>query len=140
MLVLLIIALSFVNLYLLFQNMSNKYDSVNNQIKILIKELDKYPKIIRGIDGISPLKGIDYFDGTKGKDGKSGVDGKNGTNGASGNNGIDGLIPELQCNTVKNRWEVRYVGDENYQVLNGTPIKCTVTDDDIRRVIQELVV
>lgn len=48
---------------------------------------------LKGKDGYTPRKGIDYFDGQHGKDGKDGANGKDGVNGKDGINGKDGYTP-----------------------------------------------
>lgn len=45
---------------------------------------------LKGKDGYTPVKGVDYFDGQDGADGKNGVDGKDG---APGKDGKDGYTP-----------------------------------------------
>jgi len=57
---------------------------------------------------------------------KNGVDGTNGKDGQDGSSGADGKTPQIQCDTIKNRWEVRYSDDENWQLLNGQSVKCTI--------------
>lgn len=76
-----------------------------------------FGKLIRGADGYTPIKGIDYFDGKDGRDGvngapgkdgytpikgidyfdglpgKDGAPGKDGSNGRDGRDGIDGYTP-----------------------------------------------
>lgn len=52
-------------------------------------------------DGMTPVKGRDYVDG------------------------INGATPQLRCNIVANRWEVRYGSEDNWQLLNGEKVKCT---------------
>lgn len=53
-----------------------------------------------GVDGYTPIKGVDYFDGVDGKDGNNGIDGYtpvkgvdyfDGQNGKDGDNGNDGV-------------------------------------------------
>lgn len=48
---------------------------------------------LKGKDGYTPRKGIDYFDGQPGKDGKDGANGKDGVNGKDGIDGKDGYTP-----------------------------------------------
>lgn len=68
------------------------------------------------------------INGKDGKDGKSviGDKGDKGDKGDRGNSGIDGLTPELRCNLIKNRWEIRYSTTVSWQVLNGEPVKCSI--------------
>jgi len=56
----------------------------------------------------------------------SGTNGKDGDNGVDGTNGQDGSTPQIRCNTVANRWEVRYSTDQNWQLLNGQLVRCTI--------------
>lgn len=46
---------------------------------------------LKGQDGYTPEKGVDYFDGIDGKDGRNGVDGKNGKDGVDGNTPVKGV-------------------------------------------------
>lgn len=59
--------------------------------------------------------------------GTNGLDGKNGVNGKDGNNGQDGLTPQLRCDAQINRWEVKYLPTDAWQLLNGENVQCTVT-------------
>jgi len=43
-----------------------------------------------------------------------------------GKDGIDGKTPQIQCNLLKNRWEVKYSETDNWQVLNGQIVKCAI--------------
>lgn len=47
---------------------------------------------------------------------------------ANGRDGGDGRTPYIQCNTKRNRWEIRYSPDENWVVLadqEGNSVTCT---------------
>ena len=100
-----------------------------------------------GLDGRTPVKGVDYFDGLKGDKGDAGkdsvsthiietiikqipingVDGKDGYTPMKGVDYNDGFTPVLRCNESKNRWEQKYIGFENWTVVkneNGEPAKC----------------
>ena len=54
---------------------------------------------LKGADGYTPIKGVDYFDGTNGQDGKDGADGYTPVkgvdyfDGTNGRNGVDGYTP-----------------------------------------------
>lgn len=37
----------------------------------------------------------------------------------------DGLTPIIQCNVLKNRWEIKYRLEDAWQLLNNQKIKCT---------------
>lgn len=37
---------------------------------------------------------------------------------------IDGKTPQISCNVIKNRWEVRYSEYESWNILNGKITKC----------------
>lgn len=90
-----------------------------------------YPK--DGDDGYTPVKNKDYFDGTDGTTppclftmeqcrGKDGKDGES----IQGEKGIDGLTPQIRCNTSKNVWQVRYSDADAWQLLNGDRVACTI--------------
>jgi hypothetical protein len=72
---------------------------------------------------------------------QNGTDGKNGTNATDSQvqqavnnymdthpitNGKDGDTPQIQCDPVRNLWEMRYTGTDNWQLLNGSKVKCTI--------------
>lgn len=113
---------------------------------IVIKEVTKNIKSISipkdGVNGYTPIKGIDYFDGIsiKGDKGDSGINGLNGKDGYTpikdidyfdgldGNDGVDGKTPIIRCNTIKNRWEYKYDEDEIWQPLNNQIVKCTIKE------------
>lgn len=91
-----------------------------------------------------PQKGVDYFDGKDGIDGRDGKDSKN-THTIEKTTVIeqvpvDGLTPEIYCNIMKNRWEVRYKPSDVWRVLKSDelPVKCTITKDDILEVLEEI--
>lgn len=92
------------------------------------EEIEKIERPRDGTNGYTPVKDVDYFDGRDGQDGADGADGEDGAPGKSGEKGEDGKDAyfEIRCNTEKNRWEVLYSVEENWQVLNGEPIPCTV--------------
>jgi hypothetical protein len=84
-------------------------------------------------DGYTPVKGVDYFDGKDGYtpvkyvdyfDGKDGTNGADGKDGANGEDGKDAYF-DIRCNTNKNRWEIKYMIEESWQVLNGEAVSCT---------------
>jgi molybdopterin-binding protein len=101
-----------------------------------------------GKDGYTPIKYIDYFDGVNGRDGIDGIDGLDGNDGLDayhiwlnngnigsvddylaslkGIDGQNGLTPLIRCNSVKNRWEVRYNDFDRWNLLNGEIVPCTV--------------
>lgn len=101
-------------------------------------------------DGYTPRKNIDYFDGKPGENGRDGKDGQNVTDaqvdkavkkyfkenpivvkdGVDGKDGSDGITPEIRCNAVRNRWEIRYGIEEAWQVLNGEKVKCTTGENE----------
>lgn len=51
---------------------------------------------------------------------------KDGKRGEKGDAGAEGKTPQINCNTEKNRWEVRYGENEVWQLLNGQKVPCTV--------------
>lgn len=87
-------------------------------------------------DGVDGAKG-DKGDSVKGDKGDTGSKGDKGDSikGDTGATGANGLTPEFRCNVSKNRWEVRYSQELGWEVLNGTPVKCTVTNEDIIRAL-----
>lgn len=79
-----------------------------------------------GKDGYTPVKGVDYNDGKDGLNGVNGSDGAKGDKGNTGDQGAPGPTPYLRCNTVKNRWEVRYDNESAWMILNGEIVRCTI--------------
>lgn len=149
--ILLVVILNILNLILILQ-INSKNEQQQHDIQVQSKEADAsllkriddlnvYVQNINPKDGYTPKKGIDYFDGINGKDG---LDGKNATdeqvqnavnnymlahpitNGTDGSNGVNGLTPDIRCNSVKNRWEVRYEGTTLWKILDNDPVKCTI--------------
>lgn len=137
---LVIVIISSLNLVLLLENINSRDDRVKNGVEQVLNsmEAERREVIKQELQNIHiPVKGVDYFDGKNGKDGRNGADGRDGINGTDGNSikgetgekgvdGKDGLTIEIRCNAKKNRWEVRYVGDQLWQVMNGEVIKCTI--------------
>lgn len=121
--------------------LSSEVDNANRGVKSLEFKYEELKTLVESKDYsiYVPKKGVDYFDG---KDSFSThtvetvvtkvieqipVDGE------------DGLTAQLQCNPVKNRWEIRYSQDELWKVLKyeGQPTKCTVTINDILEALGE---
>lgn len=138
--IILIVLMSILNILLTFYLNSEHSKKIEKRFEEAINIIN-IPKQINGIDGhdgITPVKGIDYFDGKNGKDSISThtketlikevpVNGKD---------GINAPIPIIQCNVEKNRWEFKYIGDSHWRILNGTATKCTVTKDDILELLK----
>lgn len=140
--ILLIIVLSGINLYLTLKISalndlhSNNFSSLDQKISNLQNKINSIPNNEGLKDGYTPVKGIDYFDGNNGKDGYAinGIDGKDSKSTHILEKetiikevpipGPPGLTPEIQCNTLKNRWEIRFGIDSNYQLMGTEPVKC----------------
>lgn len=134
----LIVLLSILNI-LLTVYLSNERDkSVDRAVKQVIESIpvkQETPKVINGKDGYTPVNGVDYFDG---KDGAKGDKGDIGATGDRGKDGTDAKNLEIMCDTSRNMWLKRYVGDDSWGLLNDEPTKCTVKDDDILKVINSM--
>lgn len=133
-----------INIYITLNNNGVVELKINKSIADIQRSVDAIKQPKDGIDGHSPIKGVDYFDGVDGTDGKDSVSTHTvetktvleniikevPVNGKDGTNGLDGKTPELRCNDVKNRWEVRYIGDIGWIVLknssDSTPVKCVI--------------
>lgn len=105
-----------------------------NDIATRVTEIQNAERLAQppkdGKDGEKGEKG-DKGDSVTGATGSKGDKGDKGDVGDTGATGSNGLTPEIRCNTTKNRWEVRYSPELGWEVVNGTPTKCTVTRDDI---------
>lgn len=103
-----------------------------NDIAVRVTEIQNAENLVQ-----PPKDGKDGEKGDKGDKGDSivGERGATGEKGAKGDAGANGLTPEFKCNTAKNRWEVRYSQELGWEVLNGTPVKCTITAEDIIRAL-----
>lgn len=134
--VLLIIAIfSGLNLYLLIENANTRDERIQRsveQVAASIRAEEKSITIPTQQPHI-PVKGIDYVDGKdgmsiKGDTGLPGKDGQSikGDTGVPGKDGNNGLTLEIRCNTRKNRWETKYTGDLNWQIMNNEVVKCTI--------------
>jgi len=108
----------------LINNITQRVTEIQNEKNTLVQ-----PK-----DGAKGDKGDKGDTGEQGEKGDS-ITGATGEKGDKGDQGDAGLTPELRCNTNKNRWEVRYSPDLGWEVLNGTPVKCTITAEDIIRAL-----
>lgn len=132
----------FTYLILLATNPDRARDIIRKSVQEEISRID-IPKPENGVDARTPIKGIDYFDGTNGKNGLNASDEQvdkavekyfkknppktiKGQDGKDAEKPQDGLTPEIRCNLLKNRWEVRYGIEESWQALNGEKVKCTV--------------
>lgn len=121
-------------------NMTKQIDSeIQNSMRSSIKIIDDYidHKVDYATQNISDgIDGQDGKDGNNGRDGYDGSNGIDGTNGSNGSNGIngengqdgkdgeDGKTIQIRCNVKKNRWEVKYVSDDIWQVMNGEIVPC----------------
>lgn len=138
LLVAVIVTISITNFVILVKVVHDQNNTVNeSREKILDLEYEQRklleiiwdirdrpePTVYHGVDGVS-VKGDKGDKGDAGKDGSNGID------------GVNGLTPELNCNETKNRWEVRYGQEYNWEVLSGIPIKCTVTIGDILEALE----
>lgn len=133
--IVLVVLLSVANMFLTIYMNTVQDKSVDERINTLLNKMSTAPTVIKGINGSNgengtngntPVKGVDYFDGKDGQNGVNGQDGKNGADGHDGIDGHDGATPIIQCNTIENRWEVKYNGDDNWQILGDSPIRCTI--------------
>lgn len=82
------------------KNGINGKDSVSTQTQIIEKTIEQVP-----------------------------VKGDKGDKGDSGINGVDGVSPQspiIDCDTINNRWIIKYNEDDGWQLLGGIPKKCTV--------------
>jgi len=73
--------------------LSERFSSLQEELKKkleseLVLEIDRDE--LKGADGYTPIKDVDYFDGKNGKDGVDGKDGKDGKDGLNGKDGLDG--------------------------------------------------
>lgn len=130
----LIVFLSALNVILTVHTSNENSKSVEEKIQIIKDMIRKEPEIIkeiRGLDGYTPVKGVDYFDGQKGDTGDQGLKGDTGETGKTGQKGEDGqngkdAYFDIRCNQNRNRWEVKFSPEDSWQVLNGKSIKCTI--------------
>lgn len=145
--VLLIIALSGFNLYLTYELSKNTYDnksdiqSSKTHIESIRSEINDLSNKFEDAQKTPVL-----MKGEKGDPGLSGSNGKDGQDSLSthtiekqslhqtiiqevpvkGEKGDTGLTPEIRCNTDRNRWEVKYIIDSSWQILNNKTVKCMV--------------
>lgn len=142
--VILIITATMINIYLVFK-LDEKQERYNaDNTKVINGIIAKNQSINQKIDNIQSI--AEYYAAPKdGKDGKDGANGKDGVSikgdkgdtvvnniyGKDGEDGHDGLTPEIRCNTVKNRWEIRYVGDVIWKIMDNNIAPCTISKQDI---------
>ena len=136
---LIIAIVSSINFYLMLENLNTRDDRVRKSVEQVLESVKKSEKIepVQAMPPVYiPVKGVDYSDGKDGSNGKNGTNGKDGTSvkgdtgsagiaGVNGKDGHDGLTLEIRCNTRKNRWETRYVGDLTWQIMNNEVVRCT---------------
>lgn len=125
----LIVLLSALNVILTLRAGASHEEYVDRKVEELKNIQLANPVVVNGIDGkdgTTPVKGVDYFDGV---DGADGLNGENGKDGVDGEDGKDAGPTDIRCNEEKNRWEVRYPGNQNWQIqygASGEPVKCTL--------------
>lgn len=153
-LLIILLLMSIYGVYSAFQKKDSLHDEIRMAVREEMKNVT-IPTPKDGMDAVAPLKNVDYFDGDDGSDATDeqvekavakwfeknppetikGEDGKNVSDSQvkdavstwfSANPLKDGLTPIIQCNEEKNRWEVKYKEEDNWQLLNGKKTKCTV--------------
>lgn len=101
-------------------------DATEEQVKKAVEDYFKKYPVKNGKDGYTPVKGVDYVDGQsiKGDDGYTPVKNLDYFDGQNGSDGVNGLTPQIRCNTTRNIWQVRYSSNESWQPLNGEQVAC----------------
>lgn len=112
-------------------------ERVSAEVKALNLKNGKTPQLgvdyHDGVNGYTPVKGIDYRDGKDGKKGDKGESAyeltvKSGFVGTEEDwlNSLHSevILPEFKCNSILNRWEVKYPSDTSWQILNGEIVAC----------------
>lgn len=130
----LIVLLAVVNVVVTIYSSKEREKAVDRAVKQVIESLPvekQTPEVIKGKDGHTPVKGVDYFDGAKGEKGEVGLKGDKGDKGDTGRTGESGkdAFIDVQCNTEKNRWEIKLSPLDKWQVLNGESVKCSVEQE-----------
>lgn len=136
--------LSFYNIYLLYSNRAGLRNDIHNSVFIAVDEhiKNRIDDELKSIKDSEPKTIIKVERGQNGKDSLSthtifktevikevpvpGVDGKTPVKGVDY---VDGRTPLIQCNTYKNRWEVRYSDIESWTIVrdqNGLSVRCTL--------------
>ena len=135
---LVIVIISGLNLFFLLENLNTRESRVKDSVERVLKSVEEKP--VPTVH--APIKGVDYFDGKdgmsikgdRGEAGADGIDGQSikgdtGATGVPGRNGNDGLTLEIRCNAKKNRWEIKYVGDLSWKLMNNEVVKCTIEEE-----------
>lgn len=136
-----IIVLSGLNLYFLLENINTREYRIRQSVEKVLQEV-KQGNVVSPTSIIPPTiptKDIQYIkgaDGQKGLDGISikgdkGDKGDAGLPGKDGRDGRDAPLLEIRCNILKNRWEIRYALDNGWKIMNNTPTKCTLVQEEI---------
>lgn len=135
-LLIVIILLNAVVINFLLSSQNVIHSQLDSVIDNKISEFADHHNLV-GVDGKTPVKGIDYFDGkdgakgekgeagVNGAEGKQGEKGDTGEKGENGTDGVDGKTPQIRCNVNKNVWQVRYSDDDLWQDMNGQKVACT---------------
>lgn len=79
---------------------------------------------LQGLQGEPGIQGVAGVAGPKGDTGATGAQGIQGDQGPAGEKGADGRTPEYRCNPKNHNYEWRYVGDDNWQVLQKNSKTC----------------
>jgi hypothetical protein len=78
-----------------------------------------------GLAGITGATGATGNTGTQGATGaNSSVPGPVGPAGSDGQNGVDGRTPVFQCNPTTHDYEMQYVGDEDWTIIQPNSKTC----------------
>lgn len=144
-----LIITSSISIYVLLDNrnrLTERLDGLDQaviQSQERIKKAEQQPIPKDGKDGVTTLV-HDYttttitLPGSKGEKGDS-IQGEAGLSAyeIAVKNGFTGseqdwleslkaifIPPDFRCNVTKNRWEIRYNSDENWQILNGEIVAC----------------
>lgn len=97
----------------------DRSEKVNRALKeietIRVAQLEQ-PKVIKGVDGYTPVLGVDYFNGSDGTPGAQGVQGIPGAKGEKGDKGDP--APTIIIDCIKGKISKKVFGDTLWESSN----------------------
>lgn len=78
----------------------------------------------QGVMGLQGTMGLQGPEGPMGPQGETGATGPQGEQGPQGEPGQNGREVEFRCNPANNNYEYRYVGDDNWHIIQRNSEAC----------------
>lgn len=137
--VIIIVLLAFANVWFFIHSVDNTVDWLGDRVSAVEREQAKQKEQMSQEVPAAPINTVTTITNPaeKGDKGDTGAPGKDSVSTHTIEREVivkevpapAAPVIELRCNVAKNRWEMRYTGDESWKVLNDEPVPCTINAD-----------